>query len=174
MARSSFFCFRAKALHIANPCPRSTGAPTFAPSSWTLRFLKADVAMAWRRGFTLVEILVVLIILGVAFTLTIPSLVSPRAPEDAMQRVVDLARRTAIRRAGGVRLSIEAGGAWSLESSSGLDPDLGTGTLLWPHAFPVTIHISALGACMLEAPALQQVVAIDPVRCRLAMGGSSK
>lgn len=138
-------------------------------SGWALVNSSSNIAMAPRRGFTLVEILVVLIILGLAFTLAIPALFSPRDSEDATQRVVDAARHAAVRRASPAVLSIEPDGGWSLELASEREPGSGSqGQLDWPYEFAVRIHITPMGACILETASLEKALTIDPLRCRLA------
>ncbi len=79
-----------------------------------------------RPGFTLVEVVVVLLILSVSAAVVVPSFARPG---DAMDLVVDRAtrllhdsRRLAVSRATRVRLGLEPDGrfhAWLLESDSG-------------------------------------------------------
>ena len=74
---------------------------------------QAQVAAACvRTGFTLLELVVVLAILGLGMAVVAPSLVlrSP-SPEEALQRVVADARRVATRRAQTVTLDIDDNGA---------------------------------------------------------------
>jgi prepilin-type N-terminal cleavage/methylation domain-containing protein len=133
--------------------------------------------MSSRRGFTLLEVMVVLVLIGLASALVAPSLLSPqRRTDDAVARLIDSARRAAVQRAGPVTLSIATNGSWVLEAD-GVEPR--RGTVNWPHLDPVRIHVSALGACTLgSTPASDRAtaqdynragpsLAIDAVQCRL-------
>ncbi|MGH7470167.1 MAG: type II secretion system protein [Longimicrobiales bacterium] len=122
------------------------------------------------RGFTLVEVLIVLTLLGLASALVAPRLIEPRADrESAPQGVIDAARRIAIHRAQAVTLLIDGDGRWLVEAEdAGVATRLRTGTVAWPHALPVRMQISALGVCLLEAShGTSPSLAIDAVRCRL-------
>jgi prepilin-type N-terminal cleavage/methylation domain-containing protein len=124
-----------------------------------------------RRGYTLVEVVVVLVLLGLAIALVAPSLVPPRAtPDDAVQQVIDAARRLAVRRASAVTLSLDAEGRWVVDEA-GLAgaPPLLAGALARPPASALRLHISPLGACLRDpAPAAAAAPPdLDPVRCRL-------
>ncbi|MBM4184965.1 MAG: prepilin-type N-terminal cleavage/methylation domain-containing protein [Gemmatimonadetes bacterium] len=126
-----------------------------------------DTAEPPNRGLTLLELLVVLVLLGLAISLAAPSFLAPGGPpDDDVQRVIDVARRTAVRRAQAVTLAIESDGRWVIEGSSGLDSGrLLTGTVTWTQQSPVRLDISPLGACLLYARTSS--LTIDPVRCRL-------
>jgi prepilin-type N-terminal cleavage/methylation domain-containing protein len=122
------------------------------------------------RGFTLLEILIVLLLLGLAFALVAPSFVSPRnKQDDAVQRLIDEARRLAVQRAGAVTLSIRADGAWTIESQGSLDmTQLKQGSIDRTAAVPMRVQVSALGACLLESMLeTNGAVTLDPVHCRI-------
>jgi len=133
-----------------------------------MRSMKPLGARAFRDGFTLVELLVVILLIGIAFALVVPSFALPRPEtEHAVQRVVDSARRLALRRAGEVVLTFDADGAWRIEEAGGLDPDpLGSGVLARPYGEALRLRISALGACSLDG-ADPVRPAIDLIRCRV-------
>ena len=120
------------------------------------------------RGLTLLELLVVLVLLGLAVTLAAPAfLSSDRPPDDAVQRVIDSARRAAVQRAEAVTLAIEPDGRWVVEGVGGPDSlRLFTGTVAWVYGSALRLDISPLGACMLYSAAEPRLT-IDPVRCRL-------
>jgi prepilin-type N-terminal cleavage/methylation domain-containing protein len=120
-----------------------------------------------RRGFTLLEVTVVLVLLGIGFALAIPAFITPmRDPDDAVQTVVDAARRTAVRRAETLVLKIAANGEWSIEASRDGEP-LRAGTVAWPQSIPLLLRISPLGGCLLESAVMQASITIDPLRCRV-------
>lgn len=117
--------------------------------------------------------IVVLVLLGLAFTLAAPAFLLPRdEPEDAVQRVIDAARRAALHRAEAVTLSFEPDGRWVVEGGGERDSlRLLAGTLARPYSSPVRLRISPLGACVLDsARGPEPSLIIDPVRCRLSGG----
>jgi prepilin-type N-terminal cleavage/methylation domain-containing protein len=123
------------------------------------------------RGFTLLEVVVVLVLLSVALALSVPSLVPPRAgSDDPRQRLIDTARRTAVRRAESLALAIEPDGRWTIASSDRSDPRVvRTGRLDDPSGGALGVIVTPLGACWIEGDfARAGAPALDPVRCRLA------
>ena len=123
-----------------------------------------------RCGFTLLEVLVVLLLLGLAFALVVPSFRSPRdKQDDAVQRLIDEARRLAVQRAGTVTLSVQADGGWTIESQGSADVlQLEEGRLELAETMPLRVHVSALGACTVQTvPGAERSITIDPVRCRI-------
>jgi prepilin-type N-terminal cleavage/methylation domain-containing protein len=119
-----------------------------------------------RRGFTLVELIVVLLLVGLALALAAPSFARPRVPEgDAFRRVLDAARATAVRRAETLTLDVRADGAWSI---TGADTALALGGVLdSAPARPLRLSISPLGACLpdLTSGPATDARAWDPLRC---------
>jgi prepilin-type N-terminal cleavage/methylation domain-containing protein len=120
-----------------------------------------------RRGFTLLEVTVVLVLLGIGFALAIPAFITPmRDPDDAVQTVVDAARRAAVRRAETVVLRIARNGEWSIEASRDGE-ELRAGRVTWPQALPLVVRISPLGACLVESDVAQPSITVDPLLCRV-------
>lgn len=138
---------------------------------------RRTVGLKGRRappGFTLIEIVVVLALLLLMSGLVAPSILSrPDLDENAVQRVIDEARRGAVRRAASLTLEFEPDGRWVAGSGSlGGGPGLSGGTLEWRPPIPFRLHISPLGACTLEIPAGQPdpSLTLDLFRCRLRGG----
>jgi prepilin-type N-terminal cleavage/methylation domain-containing protein len=100
-----------------------------------------------RRGVTLLELLVVLLLLGLAMALTLPRIAIPRVAEvgDPLARAVAAARAQALRRAEALRLEVDADGRWRLLAR---DSVLQRGQL--PAASPLRLGISPLGVCVPE------------------------
>jgi general secretion pathway protein H len=96
-----------------------------------------------RRGFTLVEVVVVLVILAVTAAAVAPALLSPapRGPEAAAAEVVRLlssARRLAVDRAQPVSLALNpTAGTWRAVAEPAGD-SLGAGTLALPEGVTLT------------------------------------
>jgi prepilin-type N-terminal cleavage/methylation domain-containing protein len=123
-----------------------------------------------RRAFTLVEILVVLVLLGIAAAIVAPALIPPARPEATIATVLDATRRVAIRRAESVTVRVATTGAWQVTGDA--SPAAGTllaGTLGSPIPASVIVHVSPLGICTVDGPAGAPV---DALRCRgLASAG---
>jgi prepilin-type N-terminal cleavage/methylation domain-containing protein len=142
-------------------------------------------------GLTLLEILVVLVILGLALGLAAPSFLPSRhEPLDDAQAAVDAARRAAVRRAEAVVLTFESDGHWVVEDGirgerllegtlgkprqgedrkSGSVTSSSSVTSPLPDVAPLVLHVSPLGACTLDTVVPDEsALTIDPLRCRLS------
>ena len=111
--------------------------PTAAPSA----------ARRERRGVTLLELLVVLLLLGLAVALTLPRIAIPRGLDegDPLVRTVAMGRALALRRAEALRLEVDADGRWRLLAR---DSVLQRGSV--PATTPLRLGISPLGVCVPE------------------------
>jgi prepilin-type N-terminal cleavage/methylation domain-containing protein len=122
-------------------------------------------------GLTLLEMVVVLVLLGSLLALALPSLSAPRAgSDDPLQRVLDTARRAAVRRAESLSLAVEPDGRWVVEAPGRDDPEpVLSGRIEARRAAALRVLVSPLGACWLEGGAAPDPAPfLDPVRCRLA------
>ncbi len=94
------------------PSPPSTFPRRFAPT-----FAPTFVPIA-RRGVTLLELLVVLVILGIAAAFVGPPLLSTRprndSPAQQVETLLTSVRRGAVQRGEPVRLRLEDDGAWAV------------------------------------------------------------
>lgn len=101
-----------------------------------------------RRGFTLVELLVVLVLMGLAFGLVAPALRTPDPPEEsALAPLVRAGRAAAIRRGEATLLVVARDGSWRVQArASDGEPPLATGRVP-PPARAFTITFSPLGTC---------------------------
>ncbi len=125
----------------------------------------------WRQGFTLLEVLVVLILLGIGFALAVPAFITPRAgSNNEVQRVIDGARRVAVRRAEALTVWFDASGNWVVDTGR-RDTEPLTGNVEWEHSSAIRLRISPLGACVLDS--VEPSLSIDVVRCRLQRRGQS-
>ena len=147
------------------PCTPHPGRTAIAVP--TLSILLRLPPPRCRRGFTLLELLVVLVLLGLGAALVLPSLRLPaRAPgEDAP---LERARATAIRRGEAVRLSVNPTGDWTVRATA----DTGGAILLsgTAAASPAVSEvqstvITALGTCLPERAQSTGTGAWDPARC---------
>ncbi|MGZ8414640.1 MAG: prepilin-type N-terminal cleavage/methylation domain-containing protein [Gemmatirosa sp.] len=153
----------------ARPCGSPHGA-TARPASAEVRLprpgpvpILARANRPARRGVTLLELLVVLLLLGLAAALAAPRLLRPRAADagDPLARTVAMGRALALRRAEALRLEIDADGRWRLVAR---DSVLQRGAL--PTATtPLRLGISPLGVCMPEPADDAPAPAWDAAAC---------
>jgi prepilin-type N-terminal cleavage/methylation domain-containing protein len=121
-----------------------------------------------RAGFTLLELLVVLVLMGLAAALVAPALLAPRHEHDELGALLVKAREVAARRGQTISLRITAAGRWQIQGAT--DPRegvLATGQLQPALAFPVALIVSPIGTCALDASAepAARVVALEALTC---------
>ena len=123
--------------------------------------------MRARPAFTLIEIVVVLAILGIALSIAGPSLMRP-GTADSLQGVIDRTRNLALRRAEPVTLVVAADGTWeAFAARTGSDP-LGSGKLGETNPSGMRIDISALGLCTTDDISVGEKVSsvtLNPFAC---------
>lgn len=125
---------------------------------------------AYRDGFTLIEVVVVLIILGLVLTLVAPTIGTGKPlAENALAALVRTARATAIQRGEVVELDIDPSGEWRLSGlgGSGSDP-IGGGRVGYQGA-ALRLVFSPHGFCTpaIGAPAAESLP-LDPLECEVA------
>src|SRR6266566_2807249 len=116
-----------------------------------------------RRGFTLVEMLVVLVLLGLAAALVAPAFVPPRARQTELVELIGATRDAAVRRGEVVALHVERSGAWQVEG-------VAAGRLATPlPAAPFTLIVSPLGSCAFDvrSGAAARAIRLDPLTCEV-------
>jgi prepilin-type N-terminal cleavage/methylation domain-containing protein len=125
-----------------------------------------------RAGFTLIEILVVLLLIGMAAAVAMPALLRSRAPESSLKTLFGNAREAAIRRGETVYLRIGSNGEWRIDGSAvpGASDSLLTGQMERLPA-PLTLLVSPTGTCMLDVPSAMAApeLQLDPLTCELAV-----
>lgn len=125
-----------------------------------------------RRGFTLLEVLVVLLVMGLAIALVAPSL-APRTarPEEPLREVLHAARDAALRRAETVELEIAPSGAWTLyAAASPGEAPLGASRLPgWKASAPLAILVAPTGTCGFAARSLSVAAqfTLEPFTCEV-------
>jgi prepilin-type N-terminal cleavage/methylation domain-containing protein len=120
-------------------------------------------------GFTLVEMLVVLVLLGMAAALAAPAVRSLRPPRPVLSSLIPNSRDAAARRGETVYLRIMASGKWRMEgASSGASP-LATGQVDPFPGLPLTIIVSPLGSCAfdLRSTRAARSIRLDPLTCKV-------
>ena len=122
------------------------------------------------RGYTLIEIVVVLLLMGLAAALVAPVLSQRQASSDAVLALAGQARRIAVGRAEPVTLTIEAWGAWRLDgAASRAAGAIATGTLPRPRE-ALTLVFSPFGSCSADVASATAGAAfrIEPLTCEPA------
>jgi prepilin-type N-terminal cleavage/methylation domain-containing protein len=123
------------------------------------------------RGFTLLELVVVLAILALAATLAVPAL--KRTADHRESELASLilgSREAAARRGETVHLSISASGSWKMEgASSSADGPIQSGQVDPFPGLPLTLIVSPVGSCGFDARSAKvaSVIGLDPLACTL-------
>jgi prepilin-type N-terminal cleavage/methylation domain-containing protein len=119
-------------------------------------------------GYTLLEVIVVLILLTIAAGLVIPSLHTPRLDDPAsMAAVIKRAREAAVRRGELVQLHIGRSGSWQA-TAGGNSEILMTGLLRGNSEGTIDLLFSPLGSCGAAPEAIQpNAVSVDPLTCEV-------
>jgi prepilin-type N-terminal cleavage/methylation domain-containing protein len=132
-----------------------------------------------RRGFTLIEMLVVLVIMGLAAGLVAPMLWRPTKYDRQRQltAVVQAARSTAATRGEVIYLRIEPTGEWHMEGGGlPVEGDVARGRMDRLSRSPLTLIVSPIGSCSFDVrstSAAATVVQLDPLACEIRLTSSS-
>lgn len=123
-----------------------------------------------RGGFTLVELIVVLVILVMAAGVVAPALVTrPSQPAPpALVSLIGRAQDIAAGRQETVYLGISAGGSWRLEAGTETHP-LASGDLPGYQGPRATLVVSPLGTCGFDVRSSDAArrIPLDPLTCRV-------
>ena len=123
-----------------------------------------------RRGFTLVEMLVVLVLIGLVVGLVAPAMRPPEPPVEApISPLLRAGRTAAVRRGEPTILHVERDGAWRVDGRGATtEGPFAAGRLAPPPRTAFSIVFSPLGTCAAD---IRSVVAdelrIDPLTCEI-------
>src|SRR5690242_11118784 len=107
-------------------------------------------------GFTLIEMLVVLVLLAMAAALAAPAILSHRPARPPLSILIPSARDAAARRGETVYLRIAESGEWRMEGAASSDAGpLATGRVDPFPDLPLTIIVSPLGSCAFDLRSAQ-------------------
>ena len=122
-----------------------------------------------RDGFTLVEMLVVLILMGIAVAVVAPALLPPGPPDTvSLEEPLRVARRLALTRGETVYLDLVATGEWTVVGGSSLDEGVLARGRVDSYQGPVaTLVASPLGTCSYDIYSVAGggAAPIDPLSC---------
>jgi len=141
-------------------------------------YFRDNLSSMRRRGFTLVEILVVLILMGLMAGLVAPAVIPPRANDDPASRLRGLVRSSsaaAVKRGEVVRLSLRPTGHWELVGMASAPPDVIAGGRLDISGVGMTLLFSPLGTCSPDFSSERAVAALgfDPLVCDFRLAEAS-
>ncbi|HWZ58360.1 MAG TPA: prepilin-type N-terminal cleavage/methylation domain-containing protein [Gemmatimonadaceae bacterium] len=124
-----------------------------------------------RRGFTLLELLVVLVLMGVAAALVIPVFLSAtRTKQPHLDTLIPPARQAAARRGEVIYLHVAASGAWRMDgAASPATAPLAAGHIDPFPGLPLTLLVSPTGTCAfdLRSAAAARVIRLEPFTCTI-------
>lgn len=119
------------------------------------------------RGFTLVEVVVVLAVIGVSLAVIGPSLIVRRA-QPGISEALTASRRAAIRRGESMELAFSANGSWTTSPLRSRGEPLLSGTLPDAVAIEADILVSPLGVCTVQRGRIAAQLSFDPLACTVA------
>ena len=145
--------------------------------------MSASRTSAARRGTTLLELLVVLVLMAITSALVVPALRFPSLsaddggsrhtqqsgliPTPEVDGVLSGARRLALKRGEPVRLRVATDGVWAIVPLHGGEP-IQNGRVTQPLSWQPDLTIDAIGTCVLSASVvpLAGAAAWDALACR--------
>ncbi|HXQ28688.1 MAG TPA: prepilin-type N-terminal cleavage/methylation domain-containing protein [Gemmatimonadales bacterium] len=127
------------------------------------------------RGYTLLELLVVLVLMGIAAALVVPALLTPGPRKDALASLIATTQQAAAERGEVLYLRVEASGAWQLDGAGQRESNLAHGRLPASGA-PFTLIVSPLGSCAPDVPSAASgaVRGLDALGCTLEPGAQGR
>ena len=125
-------------------------------------------AVSSRRAFTLIEMVVVLAVMGVALAIVAPAIVLPPR-ESGIASAISQARNAALRRSEQMDLEVDSTRWVVYAVRSGSDAVL-RGSLDAPIIGPMTVHVSPLGVC--TADGARPAISLNPFTCELTLAAA--
>lgn len=120
-----------------------------------------------QSGYTLLEVIVVLVLLTIAAAVVAPSLVSGRAnPSLDVSQLVATTRAASVRRGEIIHLRIDRAGNWEARTGNASQP-LMSGRVSDPPKSAVDLIFSPLGTCAssLGSAPMETSTDLDPLTC---------
>ena len=114
-------------------------------------------------GFTLLEVLVTLLLLGLMAAVVAPVVRGPAPPDEGITTVLSAARETAVRRAQTLELRVDDRGAWRL-AATGDSTSIASGQFT-DGTSQLRVRVNPLGACFNEGPSNR--TQLDALACTL-------
>jgi prepilin-type N-terminal cleavage/methylation domain-containing protein len=118
---------------------------------------------ARRAGVTLVELLVVLVVVGLATTVVVPAVRVPDAAAASQENPLRVAQRLAVQRGEALALTVQADGAWAVTRNARPEDTISAGRST--PSIVGTMSILPTGACLPVALSATHG-AWDPIACQ--------
>jgi general secretion pathway protein H len=122
-------------------------------------------------GFTLLEMAVVLLLIGMAAALVAPVLLRVNPGRSGFEELIATARETAVRRGEVLYLRVGISGQWSLDAatSTSTTEALATGRVESVVGAPLTLMLAPNGSCMFDVATVTRGTSIrlDPLTCEV-------
>jgi prepilin-type N-terminal cleavage/methylation domain-containing protein len=124
-----------------------------------------------RGGFTLVEVIVVLILLGLAAGLVAPAIIfRDGEKESQLAQVIGGTQDLAARRGESLHLHVVASGEWTVEGAASIEAGvIARGRIDGYGGPPFTLVVSPIGTCGFDVWSTEAALAfaVDPLTCEL-------
>lgn len=122
-------------------------------------------------GFTLVEVVVVLVVLGLGAALVAPALLAPAREPTSITAVIGHVQDMAARRGETLRLEVTPAGSWQVFGTAAIDEGALEGGELFDagRLGAFTLRVAPLGSCgpTLDSNAAGPRLPVDPLTCRV-------
>lgn len=119
-------------------------------------------------GFTLLEIVVTLVLLGLAAALVAPAFRSETSPDEGLRSILALTREAAVRRSQSLVLEVDARGSWRIVAA-GDSTSISSGRFV-DGTRGLRIRVNPLGACFNEGAV--GTISLDAIACTVAGTGT--
>jgi prepilin-type N-terminal cleavage/methylation domain-containing protein len=119
-------------------------------------------------GFTLLEIVVTLVLLGLAAALVAPAFRTETSPDEGLRSILALTREAAVRRSQTLVLQVDARGSWRI-AAAGESASIAGGRFI-DGTKDLRIRVNPLGACFNEGKS--GTIALDAVACAVTGTGT--
>jgi prepilin-type N-terminal cleavage/methylation domain-containing protein len=126
--------------------------------------------MKRRGGFTLIEMLLVVVLLAMAAALVVPAIRSMLPARTALGALVPAARKAAERRGETIYLRIRKSGDWRMEGEASTDTGpLATGRVDPFPGLPLTLIVSPRGSCAFDPQSSRAArsIRLDSLPCKV-------
>jgi prepilin-type N-terminal cleavage/methylation domain-containing protein len=120
-------------------------------------------------GYTLLEIAVVLILIGMAAAFAAPVLLRMNPGRSGFEELIATGREAAVRRGEVLYLRVSTSGQWSLEAASAPTADPLASGHIDAVGSPLTLMFQPNGSCMFDVATVSRGTAIrlDPLTCEV-------
>ena len=119
-------------------------------------------------GFTLLEIVVTLVLLGLAAAMVAPAFRTETAPDEGFRSILALTREAAVRRSQTLVLQVDGRGAWRIAADGDSTP-IADGRFT-DGTKELRIRVNPLGACFNDGAA--GTVGLDAIACTVSGPGT--